>query len=189
MNVYDKSAKIYRNWKSEVAKSDGVAAVEFAILAPVVLLLLLAVIEIGSAIFYRFGVNSAVSAATSFVILSGKTSYERSYGEELVRQLMAEAKIEAAFVNINNSLIVSSSRDGDISVQNLSASSRDCYCPSRQEGEFTWGNSVSCSSPCSEGGSAGKYLHIYGQSRNFLFFGKFFPSGFSAEIDAVVRLD
>ena len=53
-----------------LADDEGTSVVEFALIAPVLVLLLLGAVDIGTAIYDRFALNAAVSAAEQYAILS-----------------------------------------------------------------------------------------------------------------------
>lgn len=51
----------------------GTSVVEFALIAPVIVLLLLGTVDIGTAIYDRFALNAAVSAAEQFAIINASS--------------------------------------------------------------------------------------------------------------------
>ena len=68
-----KRASVCRNPLRRLGNEDGTAVVEFAMIAPVLVLLLIGTIDFATAIYDRFALNGAVSAAADYAILNASS--------------------------------------------------------------------------------------------------------------------
>jgi Flp pilus assembly pilin Flp len=141
----------------------GVSAVEFALVAPIFLLLLAGTIELGGMLYTRFQLNSALSAAASYTLLNGSALSE-STAPSLVNNTIA---IVAGGLNSSVSVTVSVNKDytgtlrnGQLTTSGSPADADRCYCPTATGGIPDWGTAVSCESSCSNGSIAGKFMTI-----------------------------
>jgi Flp pilus assembly protein TadG len=139
---------------------EGASAVEFALLVPIMLLILGVMLDFGFNLVMRFNVTQAVSASSNYAVVNG-TSVSSSGGATLAQNLvtLVPATIDAV-VTINDGPTVTRT-SGASSVSGTAAHADRCYCPSVSGGVVTWGSSVTCSSTCASGGGfAGKYVAI-----------------------------
>lgn len=140
----------------------GVSAIEFAILSPLLLLILAAVIDLGTLVYTRMQIESAVSAATAYAFANADNVSQANaatLGNGMTQMLVARLGGDiSAVVEINNG-----SRHAYGSGQILrsgSASYADqCYCLSTSGGALTW-SANSCGASCAGGGTAGRFVSI-----------------------------
>ena len=135
----------------------GASAVEFALLVPIMLLLLGQMLDFGFNLVMRFSVTQAVSASSNYAVING-TSVSSTGGATLAQSLatLVPTAIDVT-VTINNGPTATrtSGTSGTASNANV------CYCPSISGGGVSWGSSVTCGSTCATGGGfAGKYVLI-----------------------------
>ncbi|MFE1599752.1 TadE/TadG family type IV pilus assembly protein [Methylobacterium sp. ID0610] len=140
----------------------GSAAVEFGIVAPFMLLVLVAATDLSGMLYTGFRLDATVSAAAQFAIVNPdkvNSTSGRDLADKLSKILTngTDASALTARVTVNNGPIVSSS-NGTVSSSGSDAQADSCYCPSRGSDGITWGASVSCGASCSGGTPAGKYV-------------------------------
>lgn len=138
---------------------DGVAAVEFALLATVFLIFLAGVVDVGSFIYTTAQLDAAVNAGAQYA----------ENNAALVASNAASLSSDIAGVvdNTNGTGWATST----VNVNN-SNDATGCYCPIGSPGSWSWGSSVTCQSACGGGGVAGQFVTITA-TRNFT---SLFPS-------------
>lgn len=138
----------------------GASAVEFALLVPIMLLLLGQMLDFGFNLVMRFSVTQAVSASANYAVVNG-TSVSSTNGAALAQNLAALVPTAMdVTVTVNNGPVLT--RAAGAATPSGTASRADvCYCPSISGGTVNWGGSVTCGSTCASGGGlAGKYVAI-----------------------------
>jgi Flp pilus assembly pilin Flp len=161
------SARLLRRFSRD---RRGVSAVEFALIVPVMALILVGVLELGTILYQRFEIDSAVSAGANYALVNAAdVSAER--GSDLAQRIAAVINARAGAmwadseVDVNNGarLVVET---GLPSPGGTVANADACYCPTGSAGSLTWGSQVACASDCADGGKAGKFVRI-SLSRNY----------------------
>ncbi|OLP61943.1 hypothetical protein BJF93_07395 [Xaviernesmea oryzae] len=140
----------------------GIAAVEFAFIAPVMLVMMTGVSELGVFVFKRMQANEAVSAAANAALASGpglSSSTADATANVLASILRAPDTAGTARMTINGL------RAYDITATQMTSSGSvssadECRCPTQANGVIDWGGSVGCTSTCADGSSAGRYISI-----------------------------
>lgn len=172
---------------SFLREEDGVSAIEFAILTPLFILVLIAIIEIGSAIFVRIDINSRIASLSNYFTISYSPETTES---ELTYILNAHygAGIRSIGLNINYS--ISAMLDGD-GFQSSSTETplSNCYCPSGAGSSVIWGAHTDCGTVCPNGSRAGRYVLISIEGRQIFLFGRFLPANSLAVSNVVVKID
>lgn len=155
----------------------GVSSVEFALIVPVLLLILAGVVDLGGAIKAKFDLNSAVSAAANFAMLNGE-SVTSAEGTELAAQVATiamgglsggQGRVEV-LVNDGPKLVYA---DGATQASTTAGRADKCYCPTRSGGTITFGNPATCGSVCASGATAGKFVVIRASKPHNPLFGGF----------------
>jgi len=149
--------------------SSGVSATEFAILAPVFLVILAGIIDIGFTLYAKFRMEAQVSTVANYAMTNNIPSpaAEASEFEEYLERLVDISRLSESnnniqqlhkiHVNLNNTY--SGTWENDVfSKQALAGDLTDCYCPTRDESIIQRGSSVGCTSICADGSGAGRYL-------------------------------
>lgn len=175
---------------SRLANRDGAAAVEFAILAPVLLLVLAGAIDFGGVVFVKFRLDNAVSSASVFAINS-RANVDEDNSPALASQMvaiLASGGATGGTVIINNGLtasIPSGATSGTAANANL------CYCPTRPSSTVVWGGAVACGSACAGGGRAGRFVTIEASQTYTPLFSNygFFDENQQISIRAVVQTE
>ena len=143
---------------------NAIAAVEFALMAPVLLLLLAAVVDMGNLLFLRLQLESAVAAACSYAITSAgnvSSTNGAALATNLSQILVANvgSPITAGSVIVNDGPSVTITNG--VSVAGGVASKADLlYCPTGTASPWSWGAAVSANTTCPLGGVSGKFVTV-----------------------------
>ncbi|WP_165375215.1 TadE/TadG family type IV pilus assembly protein [Roseovarius nitratireducens] len=182
-----RAASLIRSLKRD---KSGSIAVEFALVAPVLVFVLAGVIDIGSATYARLSLDARVTAAAEYALFQTAPNDQDS-ADDLARKLIGLLQGEAsdtAEVIVNNaasarwtgSAVTTSSRPGDAAA---------CYCPTLVEGDLAWGPVAECGTPCTDGGSAGQFVQLSATTRHVTIFpGYAFIDGDTVATRTVLRL-
>jgi hypothetical protein len=168
----------------------GSVVVEFAIVAPIVLIVLAGVVDIGSALLLKRSVEARMTAAASFALLQpapGDGQAAEALAERLVG-LLAGSASETARVIVNNAAQAAST-GSTVSVAAGPGDAAMCYCPTLVQGGLVWGPAVNCASTCAGRESAGKFVQIHVTARYISIFPRhLFFEGDMVETRSVLRL-
>jgi Flp pilus assembly protein TadG len=144
----------------------GTAAVELALLSPLLLLLLAGIIDFARAYDQEIELSSAVAAAAQYALINA-TSINSGNAASLAATLggiVANSNGAAwagATVTVNNGA-TSAVSNGASSSSGTAAYANSCWCPSGGSGAWTWGVAAKCGSACAGGTLAGKFVTISG---------------------------
>lgn len=181
------SAHLMRRLRQE---QRGSIAIEFALVAPVLLLILAGVIDIGGATYTRLSLDARVTAMAEYALLQsapGDQAGATKLAEALAGMLQGQAS-ETGKAVVNNaataewtgSAVTSQSGPGDVA---------NCYCPTLSADTMVWGQQTSCGAPCASGGSAGQFVQISAEARHVTIFpGYAFIEGDTVGTSTVLRL-
>lgn len=137
----------------------GAAAVEFALLAPVFVLVLAVTLEIGLAIQQKFQLVSVLTAAANQTLtIQTQDDASANQAAEQIASLMAGGT-RMARVDVNNSVTATMTPDGT-TLSQTGADSTRCYCPTRADAGLSWGSPTECDQPCANGSTAGRFVEI-----------------------------
>ena len=157
---FDRFARFLRR------ETAGVSAVEFALVSPVLILILAGTVDIGASLKAKFDLSSAISAGSNYSLL-GAGKVNSTGGSTLAANIMAVVSSGlgsaggSVQVVINNGSAVSYNASTATATQSGTASNADlCYCPTVSGSTVTWGSSVTCGTACPAGGTAGKFVTI-----------------------------
>ncbi len=148
-----------RCWRA-LRDESGSAAVEFALIAPVFVLILAGTLEIGIVIRERFDLVSVVSAAAHHTLGIGE-SVDDGSAQQVAATLatLLDGGDRSATVRVNNAVIADLGEDG-VAVSDTGADVAACYCPSRPDDALSWGAEVICGTSCADGNTAGRFVEI-----------------------------
>ena len=143
----------------------GVSAVEFALVSPVLLIILAGTVDIGGSLKAKFELSSAVSAGSNYALLNGD-KVNSSGGSALAGNIATvvtsglSSNGGSIQVVINNGATLAYNATTSTATQSGTAANADlCYCPG-SSGAVAWSTPVACGSICSAGGIAGKFVTI-----------------------------
>ena len=155
---------------------DGTAAIEFALVAPIFALVLVASVDLGMLIFSRFQLEAAVSTSASYAIAHAD-QVDSANGNELAKNiaLMIAGNYQGdatAFIQINNGS--QASYDGmKIKIGGVPSQANACYCPTGAAPSINWGSQLTCGAACPNGGRAGRYVSVTARDAYTPFFSVF----------------
>jgi Flp pilus assembly protein TadG len=153
-------ARAYRRFRGE----HGGAAVEFGILAPLLGLILAGVIDLGGAVLFKYRLDNFVSSAANYAMLSG-ASINSSDGANLASAIATIVTNSGGNSDVSGTVVVNNGPTatieyGRVSLGGTAANADKCYCPEISNDGLDWENAVSCSSTCTGGDQAGKFIVI-----------------------------
>ena len=141
----------------------GVAAVEFALISPTVILILVGLIDLGGLLYTRFQLNASLSAAANYAMVNG-SNVSSTNGPSLASTLAGlissgqSSNWADSSVTVNNGPTASSS-GGTVGSGGTGSNADSCYCPTgAASSSVTWGSSQTCGTTCGGGGYAGKFV-------------------------------
>jgi Flp pilus assembly protein TadG len=174
-------------WRAQRA----VAAVEFAMMAPVLMILFIGIIDCAQAFLVEMKLASAVAAGAQYVV-DNATSVSSANGAGL-------ASSAAGIVgNINgngwasgtvviNNGPTSTFSGGTASPSGTASNADSCYCLSGSPGSWAWGSAATCGSACTTS-VAGKFVTITASRTLTPFFSHFFVLPRSVTQNIVVEV-
>ena len=146
-------------WRSRSA----VAAIEFAFLMPIFLVLFVGIIDVGMMLVQDYKLDQAVAAGQEYAAING-ASVTAANGATLASNIATTVESANGNAWANDTVVVN---DGPtVTVTNGSASSSDsggvgsCYCPTGSPPNWTWGSAMTCGASCSGSATAGKFVTI-----------------------------
>jgi Flp pilus assembly pilin Flp len=154
--------KLHRlDWRRDAS---GASAVEFALIAPVLGVLLAGAIDFGGVVFVQLRVENAVSAGANYALvnaakITSKTSESLAANISAIVANSGVSGEGSSIVDVNNGSTNSVS-GGKTTAGGTAESADSCYCPTMSGATLSWGAAASCSSTCKGGGLAGKFVHI-----------------------------
>ncbi|HUO12053.1 MAG TPA: TadE/TadG family type IV pilus assembly protein [Caulobacteraceae bacterium] len=152
-------------FKRALLADEGVAAVEFAFMAPIFCLLMVAAIDLGGALFTKFRLDAAVSAGANFAQVQAANASSTA-GQTLANNIATIVEASQGAGWANTTVVVdngpTTTVTGGTQTTSGTASNADaCYCPSGSASSMTWGASTTCGNSCgSNAGYAGKFVTI-----------------------------
>lgn len=153
------SAQVLRN-------ESGSAGVEFALIAPVFVLLLAIIFEIGLFIRAKSDLVSALSAAANQTLAVSATIDDTSaQGVATMLVALVDQSGRSVAVLLNNA-VSAESVDGIVTVQANDNAIDACFCPTRTDATLIWGQPVGCGTLCTDSTTAGRFVLI-GASATF----------------------
>lgn len=151
--------------RARLDDSQGVAAVEFALILPVFGVMLAGVVDLGNVLYTRFRLDSAVAAAADYVEVNA-SSVSSTGGATLASNAATIAQSSQGSNWANASVVINNGPSSTISSGNTTAggtaaNADSCYCPTYTTGNTTWGTAVSCGSACpTTSTTAGKFVTV-----------------------------
>ncbi len=154
-----------------VRDRSGVAAVEFALISPTIILVLVGLIDLGGMLYTRFQLDASLAAAANYAMVNG-SSVNSTSGAALASTLAGlvssgqSSNWADSSVTLDNGPTASSS-GGSVSTGGTASNADACYCPTGSASTgVTWGATQTCGATCTGGGYAGKFV-LLSASRNY----------------------
>ena len=147
-----------------VRDEGGVAALEFALIAPTLCLLLAGVADFGGALYTKFKLDAAVAAGANYAQVNAANVNSTS-GASLATNIAAIVENAEGSNSANNVIVVNNGpsvtdSSGSSSSSGTPTSANSCYCPTGTTTSLTWGGAATCGSTCAGGGVAGKFVTV-----------------------------
>jgi Flp pilus assembly protein TadG len=163
-------------------ENGGVAALEFALLTPVFLIVFAGTVDLGDALYTRTLLESAVAAGTNFALVQN-SQVNSTNGATLadnIATLVANSNTTAANVTVVvNNGPSETITNGTKATSGTASNANLYYCPTGSASNLTWGSSVSAGSSCTGGGTGGQFVTVSASYSFTAFFSSygFVPNG------------
>ncbi len=162
----------FKLFRRLVRRRQGTAAVELALISPMLMILLAGIIDFGRAYREEIELSSSVAAAAQYA-LDNAASINSTSAAALAATLSGivansnGANWAGATVTVNDGPS-SVAAGGTTTGGGTAANANSCWCPTGVSGSWIWGSAVTCGSACAGGGGtlAGKFVTIAG-TRSF----------------------
>lgn len=149
--------------RAALGNKDGVAAVEFAVLAPIFGLVFAGMADLGGVLYTQFRLNAAVSAGANYALINA-ASVSSTSGPNLANTIAAVVENNTGSNWANDTVVINDGptttiTGGAAAASGTPANADSCYCPTLSS-TVAWGAAATCGSACSGGGLAGKFVTI-----------------------------
>lgn len=150
-----------RRFAALVRDQRGATAVEFALISPILALLLAGAVDLGGELYAKFQLDTAVNAAAGYA-MANAASVNSTSGAALASTMAALVANAQGTGSANASITVNAGPTASSTAgSGGTASAADsCYCPTGAAPSVTWGGAVTCGASCSSGGYAGKFVLV-----------------------------
>ncbi|HWY17018.1 MAG TPA: TadE/TadG family type IV pilus assembly protein [Rhizomicrobium sp.] len=144
--------------------NDGIAAVEFAILVPVFLILLMGTTDLGQMLYAYYKLDQAVAAGAEYAALNA-ANVTSTNGAALASSIATIVESANGSSWANDTIVVNNGPTVTVTsgtaVSSGTASSADSYyCLTGSPGSWSWGTANATQVACAGGGSAGKFVTV-----------------------------
>lgn len=145
----------------------GAAAVEFVLMAPILVFVMVAMVDFGRAIYLKSSIESVVSAGANYALVNGSLVTATNAGTlsgnvaVLLSGNSSASPVSGKVVVNNGSTATLSS--GTIVKTGTASNADSCYCPTISGTAVTWGIATACGSACAGGALAGKFVEVRAQ--------------------------
>jgi Flp pilus assembly protein TadG len=149
-----------------------VAAVEFALLAPIFVLVFAAIVDLGNALWTWCRLEEAVAAGTGFALVNGgvnASNVNSTNGQNLASDIAGIVSNSARAGNYNTPADVTvvvnngpaTTITSGVSANSGTAANADSYyCLTGSPPTWNWGSAVASGSPCTGSGTSGKFVTV-----------------------------
>jgi Flp pilus assembly protein TadG len=143
---------------------DAIAAIEFAFVMPVFLILMIGVIDFGMALVEDYRLDQAVAAGAEYAAINAADVNSTS-GATLASDIATAVEDANGTASANDVVVVNDGptetiTSGTGSASGTASNANNCYCPTGTPPNWTWGSSATCGSSCTGSGLAGKFVTI-----------------------------
>jgi Flp pilus assembly protein TadG len=158
-------------------RTKGTAAVELALLAPLLLILLAGIIDFARVYDQELKLSSGVAAAAEYALINA-ANINSSNATSLAATLSGivansnGAAWAGATVTVNNGA-TSAVSNGTASSSGTAANANSYWCPTGSSAAWSWGSAAPQGSACAGGTLAGKFVTISGTRSFTAIFGNY----------------
>jgi len=147
-------------WRSRSA----IAAVEFAFIMPVFLILFIGIADLGLMLVEDYRLDQAVAAGAEYAAINA-SSVNSTSGATLASSIATAVENANGTAWANDTVVVNDGpsetiTNGTATAGGTAANANSCYCPTGSPPSWSWGTAATCGSSCSGGGTAGKFVTI-----------------------------
>jgi Flp pilus assembly protein TadG len=156
-------ARVLRHLREQ---RNGTAAVELALVAPMLLILFAGIVDFARVYDQEIELSSGVAAAANYA-LTNAASINSGSAASLAATLSGivansnGAAWAGATVTVNDGA-TSAVSNGVASSSGTAANANSCWCPTGGSASWGWGAAATCGSACTGGTLAGKFVTITG---------------------------
>lgn len=147
-------------WRSRA----GLAAIEFALIMPVFLILLVGAVDMGLMLFEDYKLDQAVAAGAEYAAVN-PSNVNSTNGASLASSIATTVEDANGTAWANDVVVVNDGptatvTNGSLTSSGTASNADSCYCPTGSPPNWTWGSAMSCGASCSGSGTAGKFVTI-----------------------------
>lgn len=149
-----------------LADTRGAAAIELAIVLPIMMLLLMGIGEFGQATLQQERMQAAVNAGIELALQGADSANDTGGGTlaagiaQLVRDHGAGGNGTATVTVNDGAVAIAPAAGGAATIGGTAANAAQCYCPTGRAATLTWGAPASCGAACASGGTAGRFVLV-----------------------------
>lgn len=149
----------------------GTAAVELALISPLLLILLAGIIDFARAYDQEIELSSAVAAAAEYALINA-AEINSSNAASLAATLSGIVANSNGTAWAGATVTVNDGATSGVS-GGTPANANSCWCPTGNAAGWTWGTATTCGSACAGGTLAGKFVTITGTRAFTAIFGNY----------------
>lgn len=186
-------AATMRRWPQ--VGTDGTAMVEFALLAPVFVLIFAGVLDLGNAMYTQIRLESALAAGVNYALLPASVTKVTPANAATLASNIATLVTTSdptpqpdATVVVNNGPIVTVTSGTAVSSGSATSVDTSYYCPSGMPPNMSWGSPVAYGSSCAGGGKAGQFVSVTASFNYTSFFPYSFVQNGTMTLGAAVQV-
>jgi Flp pilus assembly protein TadG len=147
-------------WRSRSA----IAAIEFAFLMPVFLILFVGIVDMGMMLVQDYRLDQAVAAGEEYAAINA-ASVNSTSGATLASSIATTVESANGNAWANDTVVVNNGpsvtvTSGSATAAGTASNADSCYCPTGSPPNWTWGSAMTCGASCSGSGTAGKFVTI-----------------------------
>lgn len=144
--------------------NSGIAAIEFAFIVPVFLILFMGAVDMGQMLYDYYQLDQAVAAGAEYAVVNASEVNSTS-GATLANSIATLIESENGSAWANDTVVVNdgpsaTATSGTITTGGTASNANSCYCPTGSPPNWTWGSASTCSSACSGSGQSGKFVTV-----------------------------
>jgi Flp pilus assembly protein TadG len=142
----------------------GVAAVEFAFLVPVLLVLFSGIIDISQMLYAYYRLDQAVAAGAQYAVLNA-ANVTSTTGASLATSIATVVENANGTAWTNDTVVVNDGptvtvTNGTAASSGTASNADEYYCVTGSPLNWTWGTAYTTQTNCSGGDTAGKYVTV-----------------------------
>lgn len=143
---------------------DGIAAVEFAFIVPILLVMFSGIVDISQMLYAYYQLDQAIGAGAQYAVLNAANVTSAS-GAALATSIATVVEDANGTAWANDTVVVNDGptvtvTSGTAASSGTAANADDYYCVTGSSPSWTWGSSYTTQANCSVSGTAGKYVTI-----------------------------